>query len=62
VFEQVLPQFEGTHTCMSEISKVGGCIFHIVLYRGRDDLKTQIGIPHSEVIMLIPSLLSFSLV
>jgi hypothetical protein len=47
---------------MSEISKVGGCIFHIVLYRGRDDLKTQIGIPHSEVIMLIPSLLSFSLV
>ena len=32
------------------------------LSRGRDDLKTQIGIPHSEVIMLILSLLSFSLV
>lgn len=46
----------------SLVQKVRGRYFTYFLHQGRDDFKTQIGIPHSEVIMLIPSLLSFSLV
>lgn len=46
----------------SLVQKVRGRYFTYFLHQGRDDFKTQIGIPHSEVIMLILSALSFSLV
>lgn len=67
--EQVLPQLMRWDTTLQTKSydalKSKGNSKHLMLpslRRGGDDFKTQIGIPHSEVIMLILSLLSFSLV